>query len=109
MKESDVIAADRMVSKRMSVVMGRAEADGDPRQTRNRLDDADNLRRPEHAAELAKTWREIGNADGGALAVGQNRYDDRRVAPIFRAEVRRLVEDDVGKTFLLVSRQETAE
>ena len=40
---------------------------GDAGQPGDRLDDADELRRPENAAELAKARCKIGDADGAAL------------------------------------------
>ena len=67
------------------------------------------LRRPEHAAELAEARREIGDADRAAVAVGQHGGDDRGVAQIFGLILRHVVEHDVGESLLLVARQQAAE
>ena len=69
----------------------------------------DQLRRPKHAAELPVTGREIGDAHGAAVAVGQDGRYDRGIAQIFRLEIDHVVEDDVGKSLLLVAREQTAE
>ena len=104
-----MVAADGVLRERMAVVVRRAETDGDARQPGDRLDDPDELRRPEHAAELPEARREIGDADGAAVAVGQHGGDDRGVAQIFRLEIGHVVEHDVGESLLLVARQQAAE
>ena len=90
--------------------MRRAEADGDARQAGDRLDDPDQLRRPEHAAELP--------VSAGAKSVMRTAPplrsvrtvdDDRGVAQIFRLEIGHVVEHDVGKSLLLVAREQAAE
>ena len=80
---ADVVAADRMLRDRLAVIVGRPQADRDARQAGDRLDDAHELGRPEHAPVLAKARREIGDAHRGALAIRQHRRDDRGVAQIF--------------------------
>src|SRR6185503_2591989 len=49
---ADVIAAERALHARLPVAGRRAEADGDARQTSDRLDDAHELRRAEGTAEI---------------------------------------------------------
>ena len=75
----------------------------------HRLDHSDQLRRPEDATELPIARREIGDADGAALPIGENRRHHRGVAEIFRLEIGHVVEHDVGKSLLLVAREQAAE
>src|SRR5262249_61390846 len=75
----------------------------------HRFDHPDQLRRPEHAAELAEARREVSDAHGAALAVGQHRRYHGGIAQIFRLIVRHVVEHDVGKALLVVAGQKAAE
>src|SRR5258707_1061139 len=100
-----MIAADGMMHERMSVMMRGAETNGDARQPRHRLDDSDELRRPEHTAELAMARRKIGDADRAALLIGENGRDDGGIAQIFRPEVDHSVEHDIRESLFLVARQ----
>ncbi len=107
--ERDVVAADRAIGDRRSIVAGRTHPDGDARQPGHRLDDADELRRAEHTAELTKARREIGDLDRSALAVGQHGRHQRRVALVVRSKVGQVIQDHVGESLLLVARHETGE
>ena len=89
--------------------MGRAKSYRDPRQAGDRLDDADQLRRPEHPAELTKPRGEIRDPHGAAVAVGEHGRDNSRVAQVVRLAVDHLVEHHVGKTLFLVAGQQPAE
>ena len=106
---ADVIAAERAVRQRLAVIAGRPHPDGDARQAGDRLDDAIELRRPEHAAELAKARREIGDPDLAAVAVGEHGRDDRGIAHVFGLIVHHVVEHDVGKSLFLLARHQPAE
>ena len=81
----------------------------DARQAGDRLDDAHQLRRAEHAAELLEARREIGDPHRRAVVVGQNRRDQRRVAHVFRMRRDEPVEHDVGEALLFVAREQAAE
>ncbi len=100
---ADVVAAHRMLPKRLAVAAGRPHPDGDARQAGDRLDDAKELRRPKHAAELVEARREVGDADRVAVPVGQVRAHDRRVAQILGVDVDNVVEQHVGEALLLVA------
>ena len=102
---ADVVAAGRSLRHRLAVVVGRPHANGDARQAGHRLDDANDLRRAEHAAEVLKARREIGDADLAAVPVGQRRDDDRGVALILRLVIDHAVQHDVGESLLLVARE----
>ena len=106
---ADMVAAKRVVRERLAVVARGPHPDGDPRQAGDRLDDPIELRRPEHAAELAEARHEVGDLDLAAVAVGQHGRDDRRVAHVFRLKLRHVVEHDVGESLLLLARQQSAE
>ena len=106
---ADVIAAERTMRNWLAVIVGRPHPHGDPRQAGQRLDDAEQLRRPEHAAELAKARREIGDLDLAAVPVGEHGGDDRAVADIFGMIIHHVFEHDVGEAFLLPSRHQPAE
>ena len=95
--------------QRLAVAEGRPHADGDARQAGDRLDNAKQLRRPEHAAELAEARHEIGDPHLPALTIGEHGRDDRGVADIFGLKLRQIVEHDVGKSLLLRARQQPAE
>ena len=69
--------------QRLAIALGRPHPDGDARQSGNRLDDAHQLRRAKHAAEIAETRREIGDPHLSAVVVGQHGGDDGGVAHIF--------------------------
>jgi hypothetical protein len=81
---ADVIGADDDVLRRPAVVVRRPHADGDARQAGERLDAADDLRRPVLAFVAIEPRREIANADFSAMNVGEDRLDDRGVAHIAR-------------------------
>ena len=53
--------------------------------------------------------REIGDADGAALPIGENRRHHRGIAKIFRLEIGHVVEHDIRKSLLLVAGEQTAE
>ncbi len=107
--ETDVVAADRMPFARLPVIVGRAAPDGDARQTGDRLDDADQLRRPKNPAVLAEPRRQVGDPHRTPVVIGEHRRDDGGVAHIFRLDVDQPVEDDVGKTLLLAAGEQPAE
>ena len=106
---ADMIAAERTIRNRLAVIVGRPHSNGDARQAGNRLDDAKDLRRPKHAAELAKAGSEIGDLDLAAVTVGEHGAYDRAVADIFGSVFHHVLEHDVGKSFLLLSRHQPAE
>ena len=106
---ADVVAAERAMLQRLAVAEGRPHADGDARQTGDRLDNAKQLRRPEHAAELPEARDEIGDPHLPALTIGEHGRDDRGVADIFGLKLRQIVEHDVGESLLLLARQQSAE
>ena len=109
MDVADVVAADGMLGEGMPIIVRGAKANGDAGQAGHRFDHPDELRRPKHAAELPVTGREIGDADGAAVAVGQNGRYHRGIAQILRLEIGHVVEDDVGKSLLVVAREQTTE
>src|SRR5262249_58063080 len=106
---ADMIAADGAMDERVAIVVGGAKTNGDPWQSRHRLDHPDELRRAKNAAELAKARRKVRDADGAALAICKNGRYDGGVAKIFRLEVGNIVEDDIGESFLLIARKEAGE
>ena len=75
----------------------------------DRLDDADQLRRAEDAAEIAEARREVGDLDRGAVFVGEHRRDDGRVALVVRRVIDHAVEHDVGESLLLIARDKARE
>ena len=83
--------------------MGGAKADGDARRAGDRLDDADQLRRPVGAAVFLEARREIGDAHGRAIGVDQIGHHDGGVAHIVRARLDEAVEHHVGEAFFLVA------
>ncbi len=107
---ADMIAAERAVRQRLAVIAGRPHADGDARQAGDRLDDAVELRRPEHAAELAKARREVGDLDLAAAPVGQHGARRSRVLRTYsRLKIHHVVEHDVGESLFLLARDQPAE
>src|ERR1700722_9757279 len=100
---ADMVAADGMALERLAIVVRRSHPDGDARQAGDRLDDAKQLGRAKHAAELLEARREIGDAHRIAVSVGQTRRYDRRIAQIFRAHLGEAVEHHVGESLLLVA------
>ena len=103
-----MIAADGMMRERMAVMMRGTETDGNARQSGDRLDDPDELRRPENTAELPMARGKVGDADGAALLIGEHGGDDSSIAQIFRLKIDHSVEHDVGKSLLLVAREQAA-
>ena len=106
---ADVVAAERALHERLAVVAGRTHPDGDARQAGHRLDDAKDLRRTKNATELAETRDKVGDFDFAALAIDQQRGDDRGVAHIFGLILRQVVEHDVGESFFLLAGQQSGE
>jgi hypothetical protein len=104
-----MIAADRMMREGMSVIVGGTKAQRDARNSRYRLDDPDELRGPEDAAEAPKSRRKIGDADSGALPIRENRRYDSGIAEIFGFEFGHVMEHDVRKSLLLVTCEQAAE
>src|SRR5258708_20214236 len=104
-----MIAAYRTVGELVAVIMRRTETNGDPRQPCHWLDHSDELRRPKHAAELAKTRGKVGDADGAALPIGENRRYDRRITKVLRLEIDYLVDTDIRKSFFFVAGKEPPE
>src|SRR5262245_45625704 len=80
-----------------------------PRQAGHWLDHSDKLRRSKQAAELAKTRRKVGDADGTALTIGENRRHDRRIPKVLRLKIGHAIENDVRKSFFFVAGKEPAE
>src|SRR5262249_10976857 len=62
-----------------------------------------------NAAELAKARRKVRDADSAALAIGKNGRYDGGVAKIFRLEIGKIVEHDVGESLLLIAGKEAGE
>ena len=106
---ANVVAADGMLGERVAIVVRRTETNGHAGQPGHRLDHPDELRRSKNAAELAIAGGKIGDADGAAVAVGQYGRDHRGIAQIFRLEIGHVVEDDIGKSLLVVARQQPTE
>ena len=98
-----MIAADGVVGELVAVIVRRAKTNGDARQAGHRLDHPNELRRPKHAAELAKTRGKVGDTDGAALAIGKNRRHDRGIAEVLRLEIGHVVENDIRKSFFFVA------
>ena len=103
-----MIAAGGALLHWHAVTVCHAETDGDTRHAGNRLDDAHQLRRPEGAAIVLETWREIGDAHLAAFAVRKFGHDDRGIAHIVRRGFNLIVEHHVGEAFFLVARQQPA-
>src|SRR5262249_58479408 len=95
--------------ERLPVVARGGEESGAAGGPRQGLDRADELRRPEDAAELPEARREIGNADGAALPIGEDRRHYRGIAKVFGLEIGHIVEHDVRKSLLVVAGEQTAE
>src|SRR5262245_61378309 len=93
---------------RLAVVMRGPNPDGDAWQPRDRLDHADELRRPERAAELVEARSKIRDPDCRALTVAQLGRDYRRIAHVLRLDLDTSVENDVRETLLFLSRQQPA-
>src|SRR5262245_16490346 len=89
--------------------MGRTKADGDPRHAAGWLDDTDKLWWTESAAIDLETGREVGDANGAALAVDQISDNGRGIAHIIGARFNLAFEDDIGKTLLVVTGEQPAE
>src|SRR5262249_1021950 len=66
------------------------------------------LRWPKNAPELPVAGRKIGDADGAAALVGEDRRYDRGIPKILRLEVGHVVQHDVGKSLLLVAGEQAA-
>jgi hypothetical protein len=79
--------------------MRRAEADGDPRHTGDRLDDADELRRTESPAVDLESRCEVGDADSAAIAVDQLGDNGRGIADIVRTRLGLAFKNDIGEPF----------
>ena len=107
--EADVIAAERPLGNRMPIVAGRPDTNCYARKPRNRLDDADELRRAKNPVVVAEARRKVGDADRGIFNVGQYGGNDRCVALVVRREVHHPVENDVAEPLLLVAGQQAAE
>src|SRR5262249_13221173 len=91
------------------IAVSRAKSNCDTRHAPNRLDDADELRRPKCAAENLEARSEIGYPNGAAFVVGQLRNNDRGVAHVVRPGLDVAVQQDVGKTFFIIPRSQPAE
>ena len=107
--EGDVIAAERTLLNRPSIIGGWTHPDGDAGKAGERLDNADQLRRPEHAAELAEARREIGDPDRAVFLVGQDGGYDRRIALVVRREVGEVLQHDIGESLFLIARHKARE
>src|SRR6185295_8299253 len=105
---ADVVAAERAQHVRFAMPGGWAEANGDARQSGDRLDDADELRRAKGAPELIEARREVGNANRAALGVAQYRRDHGGVALVGGLRGNATVEQNVGEAFLVVACQQAA-
>ncbi len=106
---ANIVAADNKVRGRVPVVVCRAETDGDARQSRNRLDHPDQLRRSKNPTELAMAGRKIGDTDRPASTIGEHRRYHRGVAEILRLKIGHVVEHDIGETLLVVTCEQAAE
>ncbi len=104
---ADVIGADDHVGRGTAVSMGRANPNGEARQTGDRLDAPDDLRRPIASLEPIEARREIGHVQPRPFLVGEDGFDDRRVARIARLGLDEPGERDVAEPFFLVPSQQT--
>ena len=89
--------------------MRRPHTDDDARQAGERLDAADDLRRPVLAFESNEPRREIANANLGAMSVGEDRLDDRGVAHIARLGLSKVGKRDLAEAFLFVVGEQARE
>src|SRR5258708_15820741 len=103
-----MIAAYRTVGELVAVIVRRTETKGDPRQPCHWFDHPNELRRPEHAAELAKTRGKVGDADRAALPIGENRRYDRRITKVLRLEICYVIEHDIPKSFCIAADKDQA-
>ena len=106
---TDMIAAERAIGHRLTVVPCGPHPDGDARQAGDWFDDPEKLRRPEYTAELAKARRKIGDPYFAAVLVGQLGADDCSIAHVFGMKLRHVVEHDVGESLFFLARDQTAE
>ncbi len=96
----------------LAVVEGRAQADGDARQSADRLDAAQDLRGVKGALIAQEARGEVGDLDGVAAAVLQDRLDDRRCCARRPERACRrpvAVHDHVAEALLLVAREQARE
>src|SRR5512144_632915 len=89
--------------------MCRAKTNCDARHASDRLDDADDLRRPKRAPVNLEARSKVGDAYAGALVVDQLGHHDRGVANIVRANHGLPFEHDVGESLVIASRKQSAE
>src|ERR1700720_1377785 len=108
-QKTDMVAAQRMMRERMTIIMRRAETDGNARQPCNGLDDPHELGGSKNPAELAMPRCEVRDAHRAALRVGKDRDHHGGVAQIFGLEINQPVEQDVGESLFLLAADQTAE
>src|SRR5258708_16922109 len=104
-----MIAAYRTVGERVAVAVVGKERRGNRGNPCHWFDHPNELRRPKHGAELAKTRGKVGDADGAALPIGENRRYDRRITKVLRLEIGYVIEHDIRKSFFFVAGKEPAE
>src|SRR6185437_5205303 len=92
-----VVAARGARHDRLAVPMSGTETNGDTRHSGDRLDDANDLRRPECSAKNMETRCEIGDSHGATFIVDQLCNDDRRISYIVRPKLDLAIEHHVGK------------
>src|SRR6185312_5884671 len=106
---ANVVAARGARHDRLAVPMSGTEANGDARHSSDRLDDTNELRRPECPAINLEAWGEIGDPHGATFTVDQFCDDDRRISYVVRPELDLAVEHHIGKSLLLVAGKEATE
>src|SRR4030095_1424408 len=104
-----MVAAQCAVVDRLSVLVGRTDANRHLRNSGDRLDRAYELDRPKNAAVLTEAWGEIRDLDRGALCVGEDGGNDRRVALIAGRKAHHVFQHDIAKPLLLVAGEQTRE
>ena len=106
--KAHVVGADSLALGRLAVAEGRPQADGDARQSAQRLDAADDLGGVKRALEAEEARREIGDANGVAAGVLQHRLDDGGIAHVLRVRSCLPVQDDVAEPLLRHRRRAAA-
>jgi len=79
-QKTDMVAAQRMMRERMTIIMCRAETDGNARQPCNGLDDSHELGGTENPAELTMPGCKVRDAHRAALLVGYHEDGELRYA-----------------------------
>ena len=78
----DMVRADDGVRGRTAVIVGRPNANCDPRHARHRLEPSNDLRWMKRTLEAVEARREIRDAENRAVGAREDRLDDRSVADV---------------------------